>query len=76
MILRCQVCQAEIPEDRLKRKSGTCSIECMREVKRLRRDLLAVRRCRLCGRSFRSHPQKPATGNAGPSATQLPLVEI
>ena len=53
MTLFCTVCKAEIPPERIKRAS-TCSLSCQKELNRLRVAERAKKKCRLCGRKFRS----------------------
>ena len=52
------LCRGEIPEDRVRKKAVTCSNDCQREYRRLRRGQAAEAKCRLCGRRFR-HSAKP-----------------
>jgi hypothetical protein len=53
MTLYCTVCLNPLPETRVVRGSPYCSPECRSAYRRWRRDSLAERRCRLCGRPKR-----------------------
>jgi hypothetical protein len=57
MVTYCIVCTHLIPEDRQAKASCTCSPECQKELRRMRRSVRAGRNCRLCGRPARK--QKP-----------------
>ena len=47
------LCLGDIPAERARRKAVTCSDECQREYRRIRRQEAAGIKCRLCGRRFR-----------------------
>jgi len=51
------LCLGDIPVQRARRKAVTCSNECQREYRRIRRQEGAGRKCRLCGRRFRRSPE-------------------
>lgn len=55
MMLRfCTVCREQISDEkRLRRSSPFCSDECRRQAKNTKRNLSALKKCRLCGRRFR-----------------------
>ena len=53
MTLYCTVCCNPLPETRVVRGSPYCSSECRSAYRKWRRDSLAERRCRLCGRPKR-----------------------
>jgi hypothetical protein len=64
-------CLHVIPEKRAKKSCHFCSPACHREYRRLRREGLAKRKCRLCGRPMR----KPKSqGLAETSAAKLDCV--
>jgi len=44
------LCLGDIPAKRARRKAVTCSNECQREYRRIRRQEAAETKCRLCGR--------------------------
>lgn len=52
----CTKCTRAIPEDRARRGSVYCSVECKTENDRERRELLRGERCELCKRKFRAKP--------------------
>jgi hypothetical protein len=50
----CILCKSEIDGGRARRGAVTCSDKCAREVSRQRRQAVAEKKCRLCGRRFRN----------------------
>lgn len=46
----CIVDREQIPEDRAVRKSNTCSKECAKKLKAIRREHTDARRCRHCNK--------------------------
>jgi hypothetical protein len=46
------LCLGDIPGKRARKKAITCSDECQREYRRIRRQEAAGTKCRLCGRPF------------------------
>jgi hypothetical protein len=57
MTTYCVCCKAEILEKRARRGSHFCGDECRRAYRIARRQGLAERRCRLCGRTNRQQKQ-------------------
>jgi hypothetical protein len=53
----CYKCGGQVPEERLRRKSLYCSVECRRVARIEDRATIAGRKCRLCG------GLKPGKGN-------------
>jgi hypothetical protein len=53
MTLFCTVCKSDIPPERVKR-AVTCSPVCAKELNRLKVADRAKKKCRLCGRRFKS----------------------
>ena len=72
----CMVCRRVVPELRVRRKSPYCSKECRGVSRRARRDWMAKRRCRLCGRAFRRRLERPARAGKGKGGRTGTVVEI
>lgn len=53
VIFRCVMCAGDIPQERARRGSVTCSRWCSQERRRQLRLQLAQRKCRYCGRPLR-----------------------
>ncbi len=65
----CILCTQPIPPHRQARRGVTCSDACAKEYRRQARQDRAEKKCRLCGRRFRT--RKPAESDLGSAA---PLV--
>lgn len=71
--LHCVICTGEIPEDRARRRARTCSLDCQRLLNNLKREQHASRKCRLCGRRFRTAKPSTVTPNARADSAQPTL---
>lgn len=54
----CVLCQAQIPEDRQRRRAVTCCPDHQKEYRRQRRSQRATQFCRLCGRPLQKKSNK------------------
>ena len=57
-------CLGDIPESRARRKGVTCSPECFREYRLQKREELAKRKCKGCGRRIYPKPDVGAERSA------------
>jgi hypothetical protein len=68
----CILCRAEIDGARARRGAVTCSDGCARELSRQRRQAVAEKKCRLCGRRFRNRKPLGSVSENAALATNNP----